>query len=690
MNKPTEVNYLESSCESGPRRAESIAPESDDGFGAACSTTSSTNPTASTSDGIEIEQTVERLAAASPADYERMRRNAAKRLCLRLGALDRLVEYEQRRSAGMRADEKVRDESLSEQTTFAIVSDMGVPGNFIVTDKGVFWRNPAERDQKPVRVCATLRVTAQVRDVASDNWGKILEFVDADNVPHKWTMSMAVLFDNASDVCRELVRQGLEIVPGRRARAMLVEYLANCGPKARGRCVHKTGWFQHVFVLPDRTLGTTTEYVLYQSEHTGTHYAQAGTLDEWKLHVGRLCVGNSRLMLSMCAAFAGPLLHLAGHDSGGFHLVGPSSIGKTTLLGVAASVFGGASYIQTWRSTGNGLEGLCELHNDTLLVLDEMAEVDPKEAGSIAYMIGNGAGKIRSDRNGDARTKKTWRLMLLSSGEVSLAQHMTEGGKVVRAGQEVRLIDLSADTGSGHGVFENLHGFENGGALSNALRHATRQYHGVAGVAFIEAVSSAFTSVQLRLKTVIVSFVKTFLPRDAGGQATRVCNRFAMIAAAGEIATWFNVTGWECGMATEAAAACFHAWLDQRGGASNSERAKILSTVRAFFEKHGDARFSELTPSNDRVTSNRAGFRKGGEGGEEFYVLPGAYKSDVCMGFDPRTVTKVLIEAGWLQPGRDKKSAQKKTLPGLGETRVYVITAAMWRMGSSNDSIAML
>ncbi|MGX4643475.1 DUF927 domain-containing protein [Massilia sp. SYSU DXS3249] len=631
-----------------------------------------------------VAVSVNRLAALGPVEYDRVRKDEAKKLDLRLGTLDNLVaEARQQLCRGQDEQNDGNEEAEAHLTSDAAYT-IGVPPDFVVTSDGVYSCSRSGREEDVVRVCAALRVTALVRDTASANWGRVLEFVDADDIPHKWVMPMATLVGDGLELCRELAQQGLEIDTGPRARALLIKYIASCKPDSRGRCVQKTGWYQSVFVLPDRTVGKGTENVLYQSERAGKHYAQAGTLDEWKYHVSRLCSGNSRLALSVCAAFAGPLLHFVGQDSGGVHFVGSSSIGKTTMLGVGASVFGGPSYIQTWRATGNGLEGLCELHNDTLLVLDEMGEVDAKDAGSIAYMIGNGAGKTRSDRNGDARIKKTWRLMFLSSGEVGLAQHMTEGGKVARAGQEVRLIDLPADARAGHGVFEHLHGFGNGGALSNALKEATRQYHGVAGLAFIEAVTEQLAALPAHINQAITAFVNANLPENAGGQAARVCARFAIMAAAGEMATAYGVTGWERGSAKQAAATCFRAWLDQRGGAGNSEREKILAAVRAFFETHGDARFTELMPQNDRATINRAGFRKWSDAGEEFYVLPEAYKREVCAGFDQRTVTKVLLEAGWLQPGKDQKSAQKKSLPGLGETRVYVITAAMWR-GNESD-----
>jgi putative DNA primase/helicase len=256
-----------------------------------------------------------------------------------------------------------------------------------------------------------------------------------------------------------------------------------------------------------------------------------------------------------------------------------------------------------------------------------MGEVDPREAGAISYIIGNGAGKTRADRNGDARGKKTWRLLFLSSGEVGLAQHMNEGGKVVRAGQEVRLVDLPADAGKGHGVFEELHGFDSGSALSNAIKQAARAYHGTAGIAYIEAVAAQAEKMPRWVKEAVSGFVSNHLPEGAGGQAARVCARFGLIAVAGELATSSRITGWPKGAAHRAAAVAFGVWLEQRGGAGNEERDAVLAKVRAFFETHGDSRFTDMNLEHERATINRAGFRNRAPGGsQEFYVLPEAYK----------------------------------------------------------------
>lgn len=90
----------------------------------------------------------------------------------------------------------------------------------------------------------------------------------------------------------------------------------------------------------------------------------------------------------------GPLLKPCQEQSGGFHLYGVTTGGKTTAAQVAASVWGcGAdpqegpevTSIRKWYATGNALEGVAEVHNDTLLTLDEIGEVDPAELGRIIY-----------------------------------------------------------------------------------------------------------------------------------------------------------------------------------------------------------------------------------------------------------------------------------------------------------------
>jgi uncharacterized protein (DUF927 family) len=226
--------------------------------------------------------------------------------------------------------------------------------------------------------------------------------------------------------------------------------------------VTRLGWHGDAYLLPGEQVGTSAEHLhFYEAGAQMPPIEQSATLEQWQQQIGALCVGNHRLTFVTCVAFAGPLLQLLGQESGGFHLYGDSSGGKTTHLQVAASVYGGPRLVRSWRSTDNALESIAAAHSDGLLVLDEIGMCDPRIIGETVYMLGNGTGKARANDRGQAgRQVQEWRLLFLSTGEKTLAQHMAEAHKELKAGMEVRLLAVPADAGKGMGLFEALHGFE--------------------------------------------------------------------------------------------------------------------------------------------------------------------------------------------------------------------------------------
>jgi len=252
------------------------------------------------------------------------------------------------------------------------------------------------------------------------------------------------------------------------------------------------------------------------------------------------------MILSLSHAFTGPLLSVLGRDGGGFHLRGASSRGKSTLLGVAASVWGAPSFVQSWRGTDNGIEGIAAACNDSLLVLDELHQVEPRVAGEIVYMLANGRGKMRMNSNGKSQQTRRWSVPVLSSGELSLEEHMASGGRTMYAGQDIRLIDLAADARL-HGAFDCLHGELNGRAFAERMQRAGRENYGVAGPAFVEKLMKGldmrenFRENFLRVVDGLcrVWSAKVDLPPD--GQVQRVMARFAIAALVGEMARVFRI-----------------------------------------------------------------------------------------------------------------------------------------------------
>jgi hypothetical protein len=327
------------------------------------------------------------------------------------------------------------------------------PAAFRMGSKGLVWVDPSDNEKPEIVISGPFEVIAESQDDAGYSWGVLLRWKDPVGRSKDWAMPRSLLAGDGLDVRRVLLDGGLYISASGKARSLLTTYLASVHVKTRAKAVASTGWFGSAFVLPDSTIGLAKdEAVILQTPHfVGHAYNVRGSLDDWKENVARLSVGNSRLVLAMSAGFAAALVGPCGAESGGIHFRGRSSIGKTTALGVAGSVWGGGDrgFIRSWRATSNGIEGTAVIHSDALLCLDEISQLSGKEAGEVAYMLANGQGKARASRDATLRKPARWRLLFLSTGEIGLADKIAEDmrGRRQTAGQAVRVIDLPSDAG---------------------------------------------------------------------------------------------------------------------------------------------------------------------------------------------------------------------------------------------------
>jgi uncharacterized protein (DUF927 family) len=623
----------------------------------------------------------------------------------------RTLAQEQRRNGRQAATTET--ETLDDQDE----ADIPMRERFRIDERGVWFTPPPDKEgNQPadVWVCAPLRIVAATRDVDNNNHGHLLEFQDRHGSPQQWAMPLELL-EEQREYRKALRRLGL--VMNSAARDPLQRYLDVCHAEERARCVDRVGWYGAAYVLPDTTLGDpgSERLVLQNLDHRSEGYRQSGTLESWRETIAFACVGNSRLLLAVSTAFAAPLLALLDEESGGLHFRGPSSSGKTTAVYAAATVWGEPSRLERWRATANALEGVALAHNDNLLCLDELKELDPREAGGVAYMLANGAGKRRGQPYGGTRPRLTWRLLFLSTGEISLEQHIAEAGQRIHAGQEVRLVDVPADAGAGLGLFERLHGQATGQAFADYLREVTRQHYGHAGRAFVTLLAQDLGTHRTQVRELIAAFVEREVSPEASGQVARVAQRFALIAAAGELATAGSLTGWPEGEAFSAAQRCFQDWLGQRGGVGNADDTRALAQVRLYFERYGRSRFEPwregdgetcqrchgtgvvkydymqgvcftcngtkiITPDHPaiRLIQVRAGWSKATDsGGTEFYVQKETFRQDIARGLDSLWLCRLLKAKGYLRPATSGKYYRSESVPGNPSAIVYRITAAL-------------
>ena len=550
-----------------------------------------------------------------------------------------------------------------------------LPSGFCLTGDSLLY---VGGDGDPVKVSGHIEVIAKTRDNNSQNWGKLLTFTDPDGVQKEIAVPNTMFAGDCRELRELLLSEGLDITPA--GKSKLSTYLMSCNPTARTLCINKTGWYKNAFVFPDSVIGELTDKISFQAESFNNVYTTAGSLEDWRKNIGQYCAGNSRLVFAVSTAFAAALLHISGLECGGFHFVGGSSCGKSTILRVAASVWGGANYFRTWRTTDNGLEGVAAMYNDSLLILDELGQVDPAKAGEIAYMLGNGGGKTRATRNGSARNTLSWRLLYLSSGEKDLNDCATESKKKVKAGQEIRLLNIPACKldGEHFGAFEYLHGLETGGGFAEYLNRQVKEYYGTPARELItvitkENVESTKVGVSEDLEKIKASLIEVLTNGQADNQASRAINRFALVAFAGEYATEKGLTGWQQGEALKACSSCLKDWLTARGGVGNQEDKQILEQVKYFFEQHAESRFYDLTAGKDQNIINMAGYKDRILDEWEYYILPTVFNKNICEGLNASLVREVLTKKGWL---KNKETVQKK-IKGTN-TRFYIMTSKLW------------
>lgn len=563
-----------------------------------------------------------------------------------------------------------------------LVAAQNLPEGFELDEEGVWYFQQGSKEIDPptrVFLCDPLWITAYTRDDLNENHGRVLEFSDVDGVKHVWSMPMELLASDGAKILAKLYSMGLRIAPQKRLKDRLLEYISLCDPIQRARCAPQTGWFHGVYVLPSETIGyIQKEKVIYQNSWVANAENVRGTIEDWQDKIALKASGNSRLVLALSASFTGPILNLMNHENIGIHFRGGSSLGKSTTEIVANSVWESKEGIYSFRATANGLEGIAGLHNDRLLCLDELGQVSSNDAGEIAYMLGNGMGKTRSTRNGDPRKAVRWRLVFISNGELSLAQHMEAEGKQIKAGQEVRLVEIFADTGV-HGIFENLNGFENGDVFSKYFQDICSELYGTASREFLTRLVQDIDGSIDYIKTVISGIKQRYLPEDSCGQVTRVFNHFALIAATGELASFYGITGWRTEEALIGVMKCFSSWLEARGGSGMREEQQALTHIRKFFERDGESRFSSWNRNSieESKTINRAGFKRHADNGEvEFFVYPNTFRKEVCSGLDYHYVEKICMKNNILMPAADGSPTRSERLPGCNKTtRCYRFTS---------------
>ena len=267
-----------------------------------------------------------------------------------------------------------------------------LPYGYKFTERGLMWLNPDSDEKPPIQIAGHFDILAETRDSEGGSWGLLLHWKDHDGREHRYALPRAMLAGDGSEARRALLDGGMFIAPSAEGTHP-VQFLPAPGAFSEPGARHPARWLARQLV---RSAGRLLR------RRRARHAAPAKrdcarafippegqVAGAGRINVARYAIGNSRLIVALSAAFAGPLIGPCSAEGGGLHFRGASSTGKSTALLVAGSVWGGGEvtgFVRSWRATANGLEGVALGHSDTLLCLDELSQLAAKDAGEAAYI----------------------------------------------------------------------------------------------------------------------------------------------------------------------------------------------------------------------------------------------------------------------------------------------------------------
>ncbi|EPY2011140.1 DUF927 domain-containing protein [Acinetobacter baumannii] len=544
------------------------------------------------------------------------------------------------------------------------------------------------------RISDSAIILGEARSLNNNNWKRVIQFNDKDNVQHTLLIPYEHFMGEAQEALKIIANHGLMPPRQPNKKNVFINYIQDYPIEKRFRCVDRTGWHGHSYVTPSKTHGDSSgEELLFNSEMKNP-YAVHGSLAGWQ-ELSRLIEPHALGVLAFSCAFSGQLVAPLNLESGGFHIYGSSTDGKSTITKAACSVWGNPREVsKQWRTTDNALENEAELRNDSFLNLDELRQAPPKAVSDIVYMLTGGQGKSRSSKTGKNRDSKQFNLMYTSTGEVTLEEHLRRGGIELDAGLLLRFAHIPSDAGKGYGVFECVNYGSNSSDLGNRINELAAKHYGYAGIKWLEYLTSDKDVVMQQAQKLLDSFIEQHT-QAKNGQANRVLRRFALVAVAGELATLAGITEWQQGRAFEAVAQCFNTWLNSLGGGENMEETKILEHIKAFFESNGTSRFEDLTvirQADGEVirprTHNRVGYYDPDD--KVYLVSPTMFKKEMCIGMNEANVKKVLIKHGWIKEFIEggKKLYVKKSSVNLPDgTRPRMMHFSTEAMQNSDSEI---
>jgi putative DNA primase/helicase len=586
--------------------------------------------------------------------------------------------------------------------------EKAIEGEVLPQDTGNFQLEAAGLFYKSEQVCGPIQILAQTHDSDDSNYGYLVEYQSKYGVTKKEIFSADGLVDEKL-LLSHLKKNGLFVAY--KKEKLLFEFLNNNVPSHWVQTSSQLGWADGKFTFPQKIFShnRTAETMFQTSEKSARAIGSNGTLAEWKMHIAGKMQGNPLGIFLLSHGLSSALLEFTNVGTTFFHLHGESTHGKTTMAQIVASLYGvGAepsadkkSVITTWNNTANALESICASYNSFPLILDEMGQSNVKNTGKLIYDVSSGEGKGVCKIDRSMREKRSWKLNVISTGEISSEEKIRSENLQIMPGHSVRCVDFSINN---YPIFPNTHGLSPAD-FSQLLKINSGTFYGTAYPAFIEGLlSKTESSAELEnlIRTIFFDIKNEFHAEfKMSPLQQRAVERWALSLAAGHLAAEFGILPFKKDDITTAVKAVIQHWL------SNATQVKSsavhgIEFLKSFIEQNSIRFYSEPV-KNTLFTGasvfkppiNQVGYFVKYNHNEKAHFPAGGYYlffknsfKQILSNFDAASILSTLHQSGLLirtrKNGTENATSHSVTTPsGACSLDFYAVSSDILKYGES-------
>ncbi len=281
-----------------------------------------------------------------------------------------------------------------------------------------------------------------------------------------------------------------------------------------------------------------------------THLADLKSAQAYYERVG---TGNPLVMFLIMVSLAAPLLKpLAFPHQPWFVLVGDTTLGKSTLLQVASSIWGGElrgplGNVHSFSGTVNGLEQDCAKARDILFTLDDIEAVTSRAIEraiiirDLVHRTSGGTSRARHDE-----PIITWRNITATASNHPMPEIFAAGNIAFDGPLQVRLIELPCT--ERYGVFSRIPSDMSPAHFAERAVAGARKFRGVAGERFIgqlvKELAEDKDALVRELRGYVEELKDELRPYQADPVANRILDTCGIVYAAGRLAKEYRILRW--------------------------------------------------------------------------------------------------------------------------------------------------